>query len=156
MAWATIADVLAVSGQDRDQAAVDLASSIITTYAGVSEDLPEDAISIKDREHLRRATSWEAAWLTPTRMATLVTERENAKSVSADTVRIERETPADAMLAPFAQRELKSLSWVGTRSTRTLPRDPRAVAYDPMNFLNEASDPVWFGGEGAIPSGAPC
>jgi hypothetical protein len=144
--WATVADVLAVTGQTRDAAVVTLASSIIETYSGAVPDTPEAAISDKDRRHLMRATSWQAAWLTPARIASLVTERENAKSVSADSVRIERESASDGMLAPLAKRELVALSWVGTRSIMPLPRSRRSLAWDRLNFLNEQSDPPWMGG----------
>jgi hypothetical protein len=143
--WATAADVLAVTGQVRDDETIAIASSMISTYAEVWDDQPETSINEKDRRHLIRATSWQAAWLTPTRVATLVTEREATTSVSADAVRIDRDAPADVMLAPMAQRELKSLSWVGTRSTETAPRAPVYSAWDTRNFLNEASDPPWLG-----------
>jgi hypothetical protein len=119
---------------------VTLASSIIETYAGVTVDMPDLAISTKDRRHLMRATAWQAAWLTPARLASLVTERETARAVSADSVRVERESAADGMLAPLAARELKALSWVGTRTIRPLPRSSRAGAWDRINFLNERSD----------------
>ncbi|HET9234925.1 MAG TPA: hypothetical protein VFP10_12360 [Candidatus Eisenbacteria bacterium] len=144
--WATVAEVLAVTGLERDPVVVTLASSIIETYSGAVPDMPEASISAKDRRHLMRATAWQAAWLTPARVATLTTERENAKSVSADSVRIERESASDGMLAPLAKRELVALSWVGTRSIMPLPRSHRARMWDYMNFLNEKSDPWWMGG----------
>lgn len=144
--WATVGEVLAVTGITRSAEVVALASSMIETYSGAMVDMPDVAISVKDRRHLMRATSWQAAWLTPARIANLITERESAKSVSADTVRIEREAPVEVMLAPMAIRELKSLSWVGTRSIRPMPRSLRARAWDRMNFLNEQSDPPYLGG----------
>jgi hypothetical protein len=144
--WASVAQVLAVTGIERTAAAVALASSIIETYSGAQVDMPEVAISVKDRHHLMRATAWQAAWLTSARVASLTTEREGAQSISADNVRIERNTMAETVLAPLAIRELKSLSWVGTRTIRALPRTTRASAWDSINFLSEASDPPWMGG----------
>jgi hypothetical protein len=143
--WASVAEVLAVTGIERSADVVALASSIIETYSGVTVDMPEASISVKDRRHLMRATAWEAAWLTPARVASLITEREGAKSVSADSVRVERASQVDIMLAPLAKRELVALSWVGTRSTMPLPRSARARAWDRLNFLNERSDPGWLG-----------
>jgi hypothetical protein len=145
--WASAADVLAVTGQTRDEATVALASSIIETYCGASTDSPDVAISAKDRTHLMRATSWQAAWLTPARVASVVTERETTTSVSADAVRIDRDAPADIMLAPLAARELKNLSWVGTRTIKVTPTAPLMDAdWATRNFLNEQSDPAWMGG----------
>jgi hypothetical protein len=144
--WASAAEVLAITGQTRDADTVVLASSMIETYSGAQVDMPDAAITDKDRRHLARATAWQAAWLTPARIANIVTEREGAKSVSADNVRIERNTMAETMLAPMAIRELKSLSWVGTRSVRPMPRSRRSLAWDSINFINERSDPLWMGG----------
>jgi hypothetical protein len=144
--WASAADVLAVTGVTRDDAAVALASSMIETYSGAYVDMPDESISAKDRMHLMRATSWQAAWLTPARYASLVTERETTTSVSADAVRIDRDAPADIVLAPLASRELKNLSWVGTRTTRATPTVPLLDdGWATRNFLNEAADPPWLG-----------
>lgn len=142
--WATVAQVLSVTGQTVTDADVVLASSIIETYSGAQVDMPEVTISDKDRRHLMRATSWQAVWLAG--KPGLITEREGARSVSADAVRIERNTMAENMLAPLAIRELKSLSWVGTRTIRAVPRSARSLGWDARNFLNEASDPPWMGG----------
>jgi hypothetical protein len=127
-------------------ATVALASSMIDTYTGAAIEAPLDAITTKDRKHLAKATAWQAVWVAG--KPGLISQRENANSVSSDTQSITREDRADIMLAPMARREIMNLSWVGTRTT-IVP--PVSWAVRRRNFLNESSDPSWFGGEGAIP-----
>lgn len=145
MAWATIEEVRNVTGKDFTEETIALASSIIDTFSGADEDLPADAISGVDRRHLRRATAWQCFNAVK---PGLVEERENASTVTSDTQSITREDRADALLHPLARRELASLSWIGTRTVLVPPVSLRART---RNFLNEQSDPAWFGGEGAIP-----
>lgn len=140
MAWATIEQVAAQTGVTVSAATLALASSMIDTFTGADEELPEDALSAVDRKHLRRATGWQAVWITG--KPGITTERELAASVTSDTQAINRESAMDALCAPLAKREIASLSWVGTR-TAIVP--PVSFARDRLNFLNERSDPAWFG-----------
>lgn len=146
MSWASVAEVEAVTGKTFTEETVALASAMIDTFSGADEDLPEDAISAVDRRHLRRATAWQCFFAVK---PGLVEERENASSITSDTQNIQREDRADVFLHPLARRELASLSWIGTR-TAVLPRV--RPGWNSRNFLNESSDPAWFGGEGAIPT----
>jgi hypothetical protein len=146
MPWATVEQVTAQTGVTVTPETLALASSIIDTFSGADEELPEDAISLVDRKHLRRATAWQAAWI-PTKPG-LVTDRENAETTSSDSQTISRADNADGLLAPLAKRALMSLSWVGTRTAIVRPVSD---ATNRRNFLNERSDPAWLGGEGAIP-----
>lgn len=143
--WATAVEVLAITGITRADAVVAVASSMVSTYSGAHPDLPEDAIGARDVMVLARATAWQAAWLTPPRLASILTEREGSSSVSADGVRVERRTAAEDMLAPMCIRELKNLSWVGTSTSLVPPVSARARMWDEINFLNERSDPMWLG-----------
>ena len=147
MSWATAEDVENITGKQISEDDIRVASSIIDTFSGAHEDLPEDAITAEDRRHLKRATAWQAVWMKPG----LIEERENASSVTSDSQNIQREDRADAMLAPLARREIVSLSWVGTR---TVIVPPLAYTQRNRNFLNESSDPPWFGGEGAFSGGS--
>jgi hypothetical protein len=140
MAWATVADVLAQTGKEVTEETVALASGIIETFTGADEELPEDAITVRDRKWLRKACAWQAVWI-PTKPG-LITDRENTTSTSSDSQTIQRADNADALLAPLAKRALMNLSWVGTRTTRLRPvSDLR----NRQNFLNERSDPAWLG-----------
>jgi len=146
MTWATVEQVTNQTGITVTDATLALASAIIDTVTGADEDLPADAITTVDRKHLQKATGWQAVWAA--NKPGLITERENVESMSSDTQSIRRLDRADGFLAPLARREIMSLSWVGTR-TVFVPPVSRLVAN--RNFLNESSDPAWFGGEGAIP-----
>lgn len=146
MTWATVEQVENQTGVAVSAETLALASSIVDTFTGADEDAPADAITTRDRKYLRKATGWQAVWLAG--KPGLITERENATNVTSDSQSITRADRADALLAPLARREIMNLSWVGTRTTIVPPYSPAAVR---RNFLNEASDPAWFGGEGAIP-----
>jgi hypothetical protein len=138
--WATPAEVLAVTGITRDAATVAVASSMVATYTGAYPDTPVDAVNARDTIALARATAWQAAWLTPARLASILTEREGSESVSADGVRVQRRTAAEDMLAPMAIREIKNLSWVSTSTQIVPPVSIRERMWDQINFLNERSD----------------
>ena len=135
MAWATEAEVLNQTGVTVSAETLAIASAMVDTFTGADEDLPVDAISVKDRKTLRKATAWQAAWI-PGKPG-ILTERENAESVGSDTQSIKRGDRADIMLAPLARREILNLSWVGTRSVWVPPASPAVMR---ANFLNEASD----------------
>jgi hypothetical protein len=144
--WATPEQVKAVTGKEIGTDTIAVASSIIDTFAGTDPEMPADAISGVDRRHLRRATAWQSLWVA--NKPGLIEERENASTVTSDGQSVTREDRADVILHPLARRELVSLSWVGTR-TAFVP--PMMLAAQRNNFLNERSDPAWFGGEGALP-----
>lgn len=133
--WATVEQVISQTGVDVSEETIAVASAMIDTFTGADEELPEDAISPKDRKHLRKATAWQAVWVAG--KPGLITERENAKSITSDGQNITREDNADAMLAPLARREILSLSWVGTR---TVVVPPVSWGQKRASFLNEASD----------------
>lgn len=135
MTWALASEVQEITGTTPDDATLAIASSIISTVAGVDEDLPTSAITPIDRNRLKRATAWEAIWL-PTKPG-LLTERESARSVTSDGQSVQREDDASALLAPLARIELLRLSWIGTRSVKVPRADTLPARVD---FLNEASD----------------
>lgn len=140
MGWATVANVLSQTGEEVTEANVALASSMIDTYSGADEEMPEDAITARDRKFLKKATCWQAPWVRD--HPGLLTERESAKATAADGTSVQRESGSDIMLAPMAARELKNLSWVGTRAAvANVETNPPAG----MDFLNERSDDsgVW-------------
>ncbi len=136
MTWATGPEVTAITGKDTTPENLTLASSIIDTFSGADEEMPEDSITAIDRKHLKRATAWQAVWIAG--KPGLIEQRENAESVTSDTQAITRGDNADGLLAPLAKRELASLSWVGTRSVRMAP--PRPPVPPNVDFLNESSD----------------
>lgn len=137
MPWATIEQVTAMTGVTVDAVTLTQASAMIDTYAGVTEEMPEDSITARDRGHLRKATIWQSAWLSG--KPGILTQRETARSTSADSVTITRRADVDVMLAPLAARELRNLSWYSTRSV-IVPSIGQRRLPPGINFLNEESD----------------
>jgi len=112
--WTTPADVLAITGATVTDEVCALASSIIDTYAGTDYDLmPVDSISARDRRVLAKAAAWQAAWI-PGQPGYL-SHRGAAQSANVDGTSRTKRSQAEEDLAPLALRELKNLSWVGTR-----------------------------------------
>lgn len=138
MAWLTDEQLSNQTGEHATGPELALASSIITTYSGVDEDMPADAISARDRRILGRATGWQVIWMR--NQPGHLTHRQTDYSPSADGTSAQRRSQADQDLAPLAQRELKNLSWNSTRvvdlrGARLIPKG--ALMTD---FLNESSD----------------
>lgn len=142
MAWTTPSKVLDLTGETVTEANCAVASAMIDTIAGTREDVEADYYSPNDRRVLERAAGWQAPWVRD--HPGLLTERENATDVSADSTRVSRESRMDAMLAPMAYRELENLSWVRTHTVHTQAGAGRAIP-NAMDFLNERSDPLWLG-----------
>jgi len=138
MPWATVQQVKDQTGKDVSVEDLALASSVIDTYAGTDPELPEAALTARDRATLRKATGWQAIWIG--NQPGLLTHRGVDYAPSADGASADRKSQADQDLAPLAQREIKNLSWMGTRviNLRADRRIPRGALM--IDFLNESSD----------------
>lgn len=132
MSWVTPEKALVYTGKALTTEQLDAASSIITIYAGVTEDQPEESISARDRTWLAMATAYQAAWTKPG----LLEYRESHTSTSADGVQVSRESDSQIMLAPLASRALRNLSWIGNATTSQLPLLPPKGS-----ILSERADP---------------
>lgn len=135
MPWVTVDQVKDQTGETVLATDVAIASAMIDTKCGVSDEMPADSISPRDRKTLAKATAWQAAWIAPRRAQGLLTQRENSKSTASSGVAVTRGADADALYAPMALLEIKNLSWFGTTREDRRPTPPPAA-----NFLNEASD----------------
>lgn len=133
MSWATVAQALVHTGKTMELEALEAASAIITLYAGATEDQPEDSITPRDRNWLAMATAFQAAWMAG--KPGLIEHRESHRSTTADTVRVDRESDSQIMLAPLASRALRNLSWVGNVTTLMDARHPLKG-----QILNERAD----------------
>lgn len=131
--WSTPAQALSWTGEEVDQPELDRACAIVELYAGVVVEQTEASISAVDRRWLAQAESYQAVWMRG--KPGFLTQRETHTSSSADGVSVQRQAPADAMLAPLAARTLKNLSWLGTR-TVSHAGPPRAKG----SFLSEEAD----------------
>lgn len=135
MPWATVDQVQAMTGETVSAQDLAVASAMIDTKAGVSEDLPAEALSARDRATLRKATIWQAPWVKAN--PGLLTDREASSSTSAAGTSDRRESVTAIMYAPLAILELRNLSWAGTRTEYVPPVRPAPPS---AAFLNEASD----------------
>ena len=138
MAWLTDEQLVAQTGEHATGPELALASSVITTYAGVDEAMPAEAISARDRRTLARATGWQVLWMK--NQPGHLTHRQVDYSPSADGTSADRRSQADQDLAPLAQRELKNLSWNGTRVVDLSGRRQVPKGALMTDFLNESSD----------------
>jgi hypothetical protein len=134
VSWVDEAQALLYTGLEVTPEELSLASGMITSYVGRSEEEPETSILAVDRRWLAMATAYQAAWLRG--KPGLLEYRESHKSSSADGVQISRESDSQIMLAPMAARCLRNLSWVGNRTTYQGP-----MPFGPaVGALNEAVD----------------
>jgi hypothetical protein len=114
-----VSQALTYTGQTLTEPELALASGMITTYSGVTEDQPADSISARDRVWLAMASAYQAVWMKG--KPGVLTQRESHTVSSSDGVSVTREADAQVMLAPMASRCLRNLSWLGTRSVRHVP-----------------------------------
>ncbi len=60
--WATTADVLSITGETVTSAQLDQANAVIELHAGRIHSLAEATTGSRDKEWLRRAVAYQAAW----------------------------------------------------------------------------------------------
>lgn len=139
MSWLTDEELVDQTGHHATGPELALASSVITTYADMPEDLAEDRISARDRKRLARATGWQVIWMK--NQPGHLTHRGVDYAPTADGVSGQRKSQAEQDLAPLAARELRNLSWVrsGSRSYRTT-RPGYVKGEHMIDFLSETSD----------------
>lgn len=112
--WATLADVLSLTGVDAEPDTLTQAEGVVELFAGISPDNTTE-LSGGNARMLRAAVAYQTAWM---ESQVDVTSRTDVASLDQDGVRV---TPAHAdalVLAPLAKRALDRLSWRGRRSTR--------------------------------------
>jgi hypothetical protein len=133
MAWATTANVLALTGETVTEATVLKASAVIDIYANRTEEASA-GISPRDLGWLMRACSWQAAWM-PSQPG--FNQRNQYSEITQDGMQIKHEAEWETNLAPMAARALKNLSWKGSRTVRV---PSVATPSGQGDFLNEAYD----------------
>lgn len=127
--------VLNMTGRTVTETACRVASSMIDTKAGLTDDMPEDAISPRDEAVLGRAAAWQAAWIAPKLEQGLLDQRESTRQTTSAGVSDRRDSDAAILYAPMAILELRNLSWFGTRVVDRMPALPER-----LSFLDERSD----------------
>lgn len=112
--WATVADVAEITGSTVTDEKVDLAQSMIEVRIGRIGDQTA-YISTRDLAWLKRAVSFQAAWLNA---HPDVLTRLDATSVAQDGA--SAQVRGDGLvLAPLAKTALRRVSWRGSRSVHT-------------------------------------
>lgn len=111
-AWATEADVLALTGVTVTADALAHAHGVIDVFSGATED-DTDNLSARDLRLLEMAAAYQAAW-----MSTQIdsTGRMEVQRLVQDGAEITPAFPDSMVLAPLARRCLAQLSWRGTRT----------------------------------------
>ena len=143
MAWATAADVtlytgLALPATPDPATVIALASSDVTIYANRTE-AASAAMSTRDLQWLRMATSFQAAWLTE--QPDFLT-RVNFRTSTVDGESVSFRSDSQQNLSPMASRALKNLSWKSSRTLRTPDiAVPAGGVTSDLYFLSEESDP---------------
>jgi hypothetical protein len=137
MAWATISECTAITGVTPDAATLALAQSSVEDHVNRSPDVT-DSLYARDLYWLKKAVAWQAAWL-PAQHDLLT--RTGVQTVTQDGMSAQFRTPADQLLSPHAQRALKNVSWLGSRSVRFDSRgEGRYSEAADGQWLHEGSD----------------
>lgn len=132
-AWTrpSIAQVQATTAKTVTTAQIASASATVETLFGVIEATDRPDLSERDAFWLRRITEYQAAWLADRPDAFT---RDDVSTVSQDGASATF-TASGHVLAPFAARAAKRLSWRGTRSVSI--HSPSSASADDADDLLE-------------------
>ena len=125
--WATTADVLSLTGMAPTQPVVDQANAMIEIAAGRIYTDAAAHTGTRDTEWMRRAVSYQAAWL-PSQPDVFSRLELEAVAASGRPVPI---VPTALTLAPLAKRALNRVSWIRSRSLHI--RSPFADGPGPLS-----------------------
>lgn len=114
--WATAADVIHLTGSVVSEQIVLQANAAVEVVAGRTWLLGSDRTGKADKEWMRRAVSYQAAWLLEQPDAF---QRMDLLNLSAGG-RGGTLTPTGVVLAPMARWALRRVSWLRSRSVRVL------------------------------------
>lgn len=119
MSWATVEDVLTLTGKTVTEPQLAMAQGMIDIYSNTTEAASGN-LRIRDTRYLRMATAYQAAWMLEHPDLFSVTE---VSSGSQDGSSFQTSKEDALLLAPLAARCLHRLTWKGPRSVRALPTD---------------------------------
>lgn len=121
--WASVADILAVTGKAADAATRNMAANAVELLTGLVESVERTDLASRDAYWLKLAVAYQAAWLLsqPDYL-----ERSAIASASQDGQSATMGNADWLVLAPLARKALKRLSWRGIRTANTYP-SPRAI-----------------------------
>ena len=125
--WAQPADVVTFTGRTVTEAQLGQAEAQLELVVGVLANPAErPGVEIKPRDlaYLKRAVSYQAAWLAVQPDAY---DRSDIASISQDGTSATF-TEKGLILAPFARRAIRRLSWLGSRSITAIPTAERILS----------------------------
>jgi hypothetical protein len=120
-AWATLDDVVDITGRTTTAESLALARSMIATFTGTTETASDNGlISTTNLNRVKKAVCFQAVWLDS---HPDVLDAMDVQGVSQDGLSAQYASANAHLLAPMAQREIRRLSWMraplrARRSTR--------------------------------------
>lgn len=145
MTWATLDDVVTVTGQEASEASLLLAHTIVDMIGGVEEEAGDNGlVSTTNLRHLQRAVAFQAVWLDahPDVLQTM-----DVEGISQDGLNAQYAHRYAHLVAPLAMLAMNRLSWKrapirvgrGRRFRRDLGNRDSAVhdderVWDPLPF----------------------
>ncbi len=132
MAWATIADVDDVAGVTVTAKELRIARGIIENVVGLFESVDRPDLSDRDKEWLRRAVCYEAAFVKDNPD---LFSRIDVTSASQDGESVAFRNVDAHFLSPLARKCIRRLSWRGLHRPKDVADDRRFV-----NVLSEEYD----------------
>lgn len=124
--WASTGDVRSITGESVTEDELADAQNVIELYAGrtYAGSKDNDSIRPKDKIWLQKAVAYQSVWQ---RTQPGYKARHAIKEVNQDGAQVvyagssEPNNTAFIMLAPLAQRSLKNVSWMRSRTIRVKP-----------------------------------
>lgn len=136
MTWASVADVLSITGRGVEATDVAVANSAIEIYANRTESASA-GLAARDLHWLKSAVAWQTVWQMD---QPGYESRSVVANYSQDGLTATHNAEWNIALAPLAARALKNLSWKASRTLRVPNvRVPAGLA-NAWDFTNEASD----------------
>jgi hypothetical protein len=129
--WCTIEEAANLTGVTVDDAQLLQAQGVIETYVDVDPADPGEHLSVRDREHLVKATAYQAGWMW---RQIEVARRTDVENLQQDGVGFTYAHPDAVVLAPLAKRNIDRLSW--NQSGAVAPQ--RAGRYPDIDAVRDA------------------
>ena len=138
MAWATADECNAITGLTPDAATLARAQAMVEVHVNRQPD-SDEGLTPRDLYWLRAAVAWQAAWL-PSQHG--IDGRVASQGITQDGMSSQFRSSADIVLAPLAQRAIRNLTWMASRSIRTTNRDASSGVTD-ANWLRFDPEDGW-------------
>ena len=138
MPWATADECNAITGLTPDAATLARAQAMVEVHVNRQPD-SDEGMAVRDLYWLRAAVAWQAAWL-PSQHG--LDGRVASQGVTQDGMSSQFRSPADIVLAPLAQRAIRNLTFMASRSIRTTDRIPGFGVTD-QNWLRFDPEDGW-------------